>query len=354
MRRTAHLLLWLVADGVSGLSMPRVPVGRGYEGRGRGGERKTFATRGRGGRGGGSSPYRSRAYEPFDEFDLPRDRRRRPAAARPGSEDDDFTPLPQRGRSLAPPPGEFTPKVWQAEAAGGTADFFSRKTFEELGAEPELVQALGACGADKPSHVQAIGFGSILRGDDVALADQTGSGKTLAYLGPLVQRLRQTEREQGRTPGGHVRALVLVPTSELAQQVLSVAKALAAGGAPFRSTIITGEHKWATQRKCADKGMELIVATPGRLKSHLEAEQGPSFALDSAITLVLDEADLLFEVRAAGGVTAVTEGESDAALEVRRFAARPPYGAREAAGQRPLTLSRVYMSLSPPCARSAG
>lgn len=47
-------------------------------------------------------------------------------------------------------------------------------------------------------------------------------------------------------------------------QVLAVAKALSAAGARFRSTIITGEHKWATQRKCAENGMELIVATPGR------------------------------------------------------------------------------------------
>lgn len=190
---------------------------------------------------------------------------------------------------------EFKPKVWETEAAGGTANFFSGKTFVELGATPELVRALAACGAEQPSHVQAIGFGPIANGEDVALADQTGSGKTLAYLAPLVQRLRQTEKAQGRTPHGHVRALVLVPTAELAQQVVCVAKTLAAGGAPFRSTIITGEHKWATQRKCAASGMELIVATPGRLASHLDAEQGPSFELDSVQTIVLDEADLHFE-----------------------------------------------------------
>lgn len=52
------------------------------------------------------------------------------------------------------------------------------------------------------------------------LADQTGSGKTLAYLAPLLQRLRQREETTGRTPPGHVGALVLLPTSELAQQVV--------------------------------------------------------------------------------------------------------------------------------------
>ena len=116
----------------------------------------------------------------------------------------------------------------------------------------------------------------------------------------LPQALRDAEEKDGRTGNGLVRALVLTPTSELAQQVLSVAKQLAANGVPFRSTIITGEHKWRTQAKCADKGMELIIATPGRLRAHLEAEDeegnaNPSFSLDALSHLVLDEADLLFE-----------------------------------------------------------
>lgn len=74
--------------------------------------------------------------------------------------------------------------------------------------------------------------------------------------------------------------------------MLSVAKTLSSGGMRFRSAIITGEHKWSTQRKCAKDGVELIVATPGRLGAHLQAEHGPSFSLDSVQTVVLDEADL--------------------------------------------------------------
>ena len=67
-----------------------------------------------------------------------------------------------------------------------------------------------------------------------------------------------------------VAALVLTPTAELAQQVLRVAKDISAGGAAFRSAIITGEHKWATQKQCAKQGLELLIATPGRLRAHLE------------------------------------------------------------------------------------
>lgn len=100
----------------------------------------------------------------------------------------------------------------------------------------------------------------------------------LSYLAPLVQAIRAAEASVGRTPNGEVRALVLTPTSELAQQVLAVAKEIAAAGAPFRSSIITGEHKWRTQAKVAERGIELLVCTPGRLRAHLQAEVRQLFA----------------------------------------------------------------------------
>jgi len=191
-------------------------------------------------------------------------------------------------------------KVWHSEVGGKEGrgaskgePFFSPRTFAEVGASVELQAALAACGAVTPSHVQAAGYDVIAAGKDVILADQTGSGKTLGYLGPVVQRLRELERRDGKTPPGQVRAIVLAPTAELAQQVLRVAKSLSAGGAPFRSTIVTGEHKWGTQRKALAAGVELVVATPGRLRSHLKAEQ-PSLQLGGLAHLVLDEADVLY------------------------------------------------------------
>ena len=196
----------------------------------------------------------------------------------------------------------FEPKVWSTEAGGGRPPAFFAKdasSFVAVGASDELQAALAASGITKPSHVQAVGFKPILRGEDVALADQTGSGKTIAYLAPLVQSLRDAERVSGRTPAGHVRAVVLTPTSELAQQVLGVAKRIAAAGVPFRSSIITGEHKWRTQAETAAAGIELLICTPGRLRAHLTAEKDgvltPSFSLASTTHVVLDEADLLLE-----------------------------------------------------------
>ena len=195
----------------------------------------------------------------------------------------------------APPP-DFAPKVWRTEAGGGrAASFFAKSaSFADLGATADLDAALGACGAERPSHIQAAGFAPILAGNDVVLADQTGSGKTLAYLAPIVQSLRQLEASEGRTADKRVRALILTPTSELAQQVLSVAKSLSSAGVPLRSSIITGEHKWRTQARCAERGLELLVATPGRLRAHLQAEPA-SFSLADTRHVVLDEADLLLE-----------------------------------------------------------
>ena len=71
-------------------------------------------------------------------------------------------------------------------------------------------------------------------------------------------------------------------------------KSLAAGGVPFRSAIVTGEHGWATQRKCADNGLELLVGTPGRIRAHIDAEV-PSFALRGLRHVVLDEVDVMYQ-----------------------------------------------------------
>jgi ATP-dependent RNA helicase DDX18/HAS1 len=244
---------------------------------------------GRSGRGGGAGNYLS-----------PREERERDLFGAPG----EWNARKGAGREKSPlysdenrEADEFSPKVWRAEAAGrkGGSFFAKSGSFGALGATEEVQAALRACGVERPSNVQAAGFAPILAGNDVALADQTGSGKTLAYLTPIIQALRTSEASSGRTPAGHVRALVITPTSELAQQVLSVAKALSLGGAPFRSTIVTGEHKWRTQAKCAERGMELLVCTPGRLRAHLLAEPEPSFSLSLTTHVVLDEADLLFE-----------------------------------------------------------
>lgn len=189
--------------------------------------------------------------------------------------------------------------AWYDQAALGVAagetrtDFFAPQTFAQAGASSALVHALGTLGVEAPSHVQALSYKRVLHGQDCLLADRTGSGKTLAYLSPIVQRIHEQEALRGVTgePGAPL-ALVLAPTAELANQALQTARALARGGVPFRSAVITGDHPWRTQREALGVGLELLVATPGRLASHLEAG---TLKLGALQTIVVDEVDVLLD-----------------------------------------------------------
>ena len=321
MDRRVLLCLGLLLAATDALSV-RPPVGGRGRANGRGSGEARAAARGRGGgrgrgaRGGGgrgraqaapvsNKERESRAFwEEEDSLLLENDRKRRRRVMGLEAPEPMTEPEPGGPRSRKTEKPLPALKVWQSEVGGrggrGTnkgEPFFSPRTFAEVGASDELQAALAACGAVRPSHVQAAGYDVIAAGKDVILADQTGSGKTLGYLGPVVQRLRELEVREGMTPPGQVRAIVLAPTAELAQQVLRVAKSLSAGGAPFRSTIVTGEHKWGTQRKALAAGVELVVATPGRLRSHLNAEQA-SLQLGGLAHLVRDH--LAAPVRSRG------------------------------------------------------
>eukprot|EP00850_Spirogloea_muscicola_P019744 SM000198S05315 [mRNA] locus=s198:2994:6740:- [translate_table: standard] len=176
-------------------------------------------------------------------------------------------------------------------------DFFSIKTFRQVGASEEMVAALASLGIHRPSHIQAMAMKPILNRRDCIVADQTGTGKTLAYLAPLMQHLRQEEAESGaRAAPGRPHAIVLVPTTELAAQVLKVCRDLRSGGMALQAIAVTGGHPWRTQVDSLKQGVELVVATPGRLLKHLESG---SVVLEDvkrqAKPVVFDEADIMFD-----------------------------------------------------------
>ncbi len=99
-------------------------------------------------------------------------------------------------------------------------NFWSVKTFMELGASEEAISAAAMQGVERPSKIQALSFCKVLDGKNCIIADQTGSGKTLAYLLPLMQSLRAWEEENGRQKlrPGRPKLLIIAPTSQLAQQ----------------------------------------------------------------------------------------------------------------------------------------
>ena len=199
----------------------------------------------------------------------PRTRRRasRPAAA--GTTP--AAPAPPRPAAPARPAA-----VPAAAPATGTS------TFASLGVPPRLVAALSAAGIDAPFPIQVATLPDTLAGRDVLGGGKTGSGKTLAFSLPLVTRLIGGARRP-RQP----RALVLVPTRELANQVLAVVQPLAQA-AGLTSTVVFGGVGQNPQVKALAPGVDVLIACPGRLEDLI----GQGFCDLSGVEItILDEAD---------------------------------------------------------------
>ncbi|WP_285411580.1 DEAD/DEAH box helicase [Variovorax sp. efr-133-TYG-130] len=163
--------------------------------------------------------------------------------------------------------------------------------FDSLGLAPALVHAAAESGYAAPTAIQAAAIPAILQGRDVRGSAQTGSGKTAAFSLPLLQRLG-AERPQGASR--RVRALVLVPTRELAAQVGETLRSLAQH-LPERLKIVVafGGVSINPQMMSLRGGADIVVATPGRL---LDLADHNALRLDAVATLVLDEADRLFDL----------------------------------------------------------
>ena len=158
-------------------------------------------------------------------------------------------------------------------------------SFSSLNLSASLSRALGDLGFEKPTPIQAEAIPAGLAGRDVLASAKTGSGKTAAFLLPILQRLLAE-------PRGTTRALVLTPTRELAAQIAADAYDLA------RHTTLTvaavyGGVAMGPQDKAFRDGVDLIVATPGRLLDHLLSRRAK---LGGLRVLVLDEADRMLDM----------------------------------------------------------
>jgi ATP-dependent RNA helicase RhlE len=161
-------------------------------------------------------------------------------------------------------------------------------TFSDLGLSPRLLQALAEEGYTVPTPIQAQAIPHALAGRDLLGIAQTGTGKTAAFGLPLLHRLAA---QGGRPPRGGCRALILSPTRELASQI---ADSLKAYGRHLGLSVATvfGGVPHGPQRRALSGGIDVLVATPGRLQDHLD--EGTA-RLDHVSTLVLDEADQMLD-----------------------------------------------------------
>jgi ATP-dependent RNA helicase RhlE len=157
--------------------------------------------------------------------------------------------------------------------------------FKALGLHPSLVQATREMRYTEPTPIQAQAIPAILAGRDLIATAQTGTGKTAAFLLPVLHDLLAL-------PRGTTRALIITPTRELAQQIDDVCVGLAYH-TPLRVGLLVGGAAMGPQEKAVRAGVELIVATPGRLLDHMRQSQA---RFDHLHVLVLDEADRMLDM----------------------------------------------------------
>jgi len=163
-------------------------------------------------------------------------------------------------------------------------------SFEHLGLRAELSRAVSEKGYSTPTPIQQQAIPVILEGRDIMAGAQTGTGKTAGFTLPLLQRLLSSGKaEKGHRP---IRALVLTPTRELAAQV---GESIVTYGkhTPLRSTVIFGGVKINPQIQKLRSGVDILVATPGRLLDHIGQK---NIDLSSVEILVLDEADRMLDM----------------------------------------------------------
>ncbi|KQP19103.1 DEAD/DEAH box helicase [Pseudorhodoferax sp. Leaf265] len=165
-------------------------------------------------------------------------------------------------------------------------------TFDELNLAPAILQAVREQGYDTPTAIQAQAIPVILEGRDLLGGAQTGTGKTAAFTLPLLQRLSQSEAPRNKFNGKGIRALVLTPTRELAAQVEESVQTYGKY-LNLTSTVVFGGVGMNPQINKVKAGVDVLVATPGRL---LDLLQQGVLDLGQVQMLVLDEADRMLDM----------------------------------------------------------
>ncbi len=183
--------------------------------------------------------------------------------------------------------------------------------FSDFSLDQRLLTALEAAGWEQPTDVQTRAIPVALSGKDLMVSAETGSGKTGAFLLPLLNRLLTP------APNTGTRALVLLPTRELARQVFKECQLLATGTG-LKAGLITGGEEFKYQASLFRKNPEIIIATPGRLAEHVD--RGTPDFRDLEV-LVLDEADRMLDMGLSEDVLKITGQCTSAQRQTLLFSA---------------------------------
>ncbi|WP_082569037.1 DEAD/DEAH box helicase [Rhizobacter sp. Root1221] len=181
-------------------------------------------------------------------------------------------------------------------------------TFETLGLQQALLQAITDSGYTTPTEVQAKAIPMALEGKDMMVSSSTGSGKTASFVLPALQRIlaargdNTKRREKGVVYGPRI--LVLAPTRELAMQVDKAATVYGRHVQGLKVTTVVGGVPYPAQLKALRSPLDILIATPGRLIDHLQTGKA---VLDNVEMLVLDEADRMLDMGFIDDITHIAE-----------------------------------------------
>jgi ATP-dependent RNA helicase DeaD len=168
----------------------------------------------------------------------------------------------------------------------------SRDGFGPLGLARPLLDTLASLGYEEPTPIQREAIPSLIAGRDLLAEAPTGTGKTAAFALPMIQRLAAARGSDGERADGRVAGLVLVPTRELAMQV---SEAVHRYGERLGTRVLPvyGGQSIGLQLRSLRRGVDIVVATPGRAMDHLGRG---SLSLDHVQVVVLDEADEMLDM----------------------------------------------------------
>ena len=189
--------------------------------------------------------------------------------------------------SSAPPPSDDAPS--EADTEDDATETDTPPTFADLGLPKSLCAALEATGFKEPSLPQRAAIPALMAGNNVALQSHTGSGKTMAYLLPVIARVVEEENLPASERSSEVRCLVVVPSQELAMQIVrQVERVLGEFGKSITQQCIGGANVRRQEEALRRKKPLLVVGTPGRLA---ELSRNGILRTHGVKTLVIDEAD---------------------------------------------------------------
>ncbi|MCL4260163.1 MAG: DEAD/DEAH box helicase, partial [Anaerolineales bacterium] len=208
--------------------------------------------------------------------------------------------------------------------------------FTQFNLAPRLIQGINAAGYETATPIQEAAIPAALRGRDIIGTAQTGTGKTAAFVLPILNKLLEG-------PKGTPRALIVTPTRELAEQIHQVTKTLSIGTG-LRSATIYGGVGADRQIKALRQGVEILVATPGRLLDLIEQRHAK---MNNIEILVLDEADRMFDMGFLPDVKRIIKAVPTQ-RQTMLFSATFPAEVEQLAAQSLVEPQKIAMGISKP------